>query len=88
MRRTPRTPTIDMMPMMGLCTMLIPMLLLATPPAIATIETSPPFARGHPEADQVLVPRLTLTREGVQQQRRGVDSLDGTAPTSHAGRPL
>ena len=41
-RRVTDTPTIDMIPMMGLCTVLIPLVLLATVPALSVIDTRVP----------------------------------------------
>jgi hypothetical protein len=41
-RRVTQTATIDMIPMMGLCTVLIPLVLLASVPAISVIDTGLP----------------------------------------------
>jgi len=41
-RRVTETPSIDMIPMMGLCTVLIPLVLLASVPALSVIDTGLP----------------------------------------------
>lgn len=80
MRRQKQTP-MDMIPIMGLMTLLIPMLLMnqANGPAVSTVDTNLPSccSGGSTEVDETVTPNVML---GVQHIR--VDGVNGDRAAS------
>ena len=67
-RRVPQVPEIDMTAMMGLSAILIVLLLTASAPPYAAIETKLPGVVEDPEPDPTVVPTIGLTRTGAWLQ--------------------
>ena len=64
-RRTPSVPEIDMTSMMGLSAILIVLLLTASTPPYAAIESNLPGISDDPDPDNTVVPKVGITQSGA-----------------------
>ena len=64
-RRTPSVPEIDMTSMMGLSAILIVLLLTASTPPYAAIESNLPGISDNPDPDDTVVPKVGITQSGA-----------------------
>ncbi len=83
-RRTPHVPEIDMTSMMGLSAILIVLLLTASAPPYAAVETRLPGISEDETTDPTVVPLVGITRTGVwlkvdDAERRAIGSIDDLA---------
>ena len=76
MRRKVHTPQIDMVPMMGLCAVLIALLVTASETQIAVIDTDIQPIWSHPPEDPVLVPTVVLYKDGIRIELPDHDHLE------------
>ena len=83
-RRKASVPEIDMTSMMGLSAILIVLLLTASSPPYAAIESNLPAISDHGEPDETVIPKVGLTVRGAwvsvpggePQQLSSIDDID------------
>ena len=90
-RRTPSVPEIDMTSMMGLSAILIVLLLTASTPPYAAIESNLPGISDDSDPDNTVVPKVGITQSGAwvavaDESPRMLGTIDAIEPALMAIR--